>query len=121
MSSYKVILLLIFLLNFSPSQSSESECEKDSPNDKHDCFDRTTDDDSTMNYKCCYRKNERTGGTIDYECVLLDDSYYNYLDGYYKEKMLEEDDLTKINVECSQSFTNFSFILLFVLLINNLF
>ena len=119
MSNIKIIIFFIFALN-TFIKSSADACESTtSPDSKQVCYDKITDDEKDM-YKCCYRTITNNDGTLRYDCDILYEDDYNYIDGYIEEVKLADTTINKLKVECDQSLSHQlclnSFLLLIVLL-----
>ena len=119
MSSAKFIFLIIFLINFSQVYNGYGDtCDNiKNPSDKEECFDAISETEKDLNYKCCYRTEKKNDNTL-IRCEFISDEDYNELDSYKKEEM-ELNQLTDLEIECSQNFINISMFVFFVLFIIN--
>ena len=93
-------IIYFFLIISSFIKCDRLNCEKVvSPTDKYDCFDSIDEDDKEDGYHCCYRKNTRSSGNINYECDLIEKDDYEDID-YYKEEESITYGLSDISIEC---------------------
>ena len=104
MANIKIIILFLFtLIKIANSTACKEPLET---NDKHECFERETDDDKELGKHCCF-VTMKEGSNTYYSCELfLDEEYQAYNDG--------ENDYPDIDdLQCLQSYLNFNYLCLF--------
>ena len=116
MSNIKIIIFFIFALNTFIKSSTTDCINTVNPDTKNVCYDMLTDDEKEM-YKCCYRTKTNSAGTVSYDCDLLVEDEYNYIDGYIQEVKEDDSSINKLQVECDQSLSHQLCLNLFLLLI----
>ena len=103
MANTKIIILFLFAFI---KIANSTECEDSLEiNEKHECFERETDDDKELGQHCCFITIKKDSSTY-YQCQLIyDEDYKAYKDG--------EDDFGYEDIECHQFYLNFNYLCLF--------
>ena len=104
MANTRIIIYFFIIISTFIKCVNRGDCESNTPNNEHDCFDRISEDDKEDEWHCCFRLNTMSSGTTTKECELLGKDDYYDIDGYKKDLLLYDTSLKDVDIECHQSY-----------------
>ena len=103
MANTRIIIYFFIIISTFIKCVNYDNCEKNTPNNEHDCFDRISEDDKDDGYHCCFISSIDLNGLTNRECQILEKDEYYDIEGY-KEELKNDLHLQKVEVQCQQSY-----------------